>query len=140
MGAEDNKAVSRRFITEVFNDGKYEVADELLAENFSAHSSGNDQGRDEFKEMVRAFRGAFPDYHCTIDDQIAEGDQVATRWTFHGTQTGPLMGLPPTGRPVEVTGVAIDRVVDGQLVESWLELDMNRMLQQLGAAPPPPTA
>ena len=86
-----------------------------------------------------AFRGAFP--NCPIDDQVAEDDQVATRWTFHGTQTGPLMGVPPTtGRQVEVTGVAIDRVVDGQLVGSWLELDMNRMLQQLGVAPPPPTA
>ena len=140
MGAEDNKALSRQFITEVFNNGKYGVADELLAENFAAHSSGNDQGRDEFKQMIMAFRGAFPDYNCTIDDQIAEDDQVATRWTFHGTQTGPLMGVPPTGRQVEVTGVAIDRVVNGQLVESWLELDMNRMLQQLGVAPLPPTA
>ena len=67
-------------------------------------------------------------------------DIKAVRWTFHGTQTGPLLGVPPTGRQVEVTGVAIDRVVNGQLVESWLELDMNRMLQQLGVAPLPPTA
>ena len=97
-------------------------------------SGGLDQGRAAFAEMVRAYRGGFPDYHCVIDDQIAETDRVVTRWTFGGTQTGHLMGMLPTGNHVTVTGVAIDRILDGQLVESWLEMDAQRMLQDLGVA------
>jgi predicted ester cyclase len=85
--------------------------------------------------MVRAYRNGFPDYHCVIDDQIAEADQVVTRWTFRGTQSGPLMGIPPTGRQVTVTGVAVDRVDGGKLIESWLEMDAQRMLQDLGVMP-----
>jgi len=83
--------------------------------------------------MVRAYRNGFPDYHCVIDDQLAESDQVVTR-AFRGTQSGQLMGIPPTGKQVTVTGVAIDRIADGKLVESWLEMDAQRMLQDLGVA------
>ena len=75
----------------------------------------------------------FSGYHCVIDDQLAESDQVVTR-AFRGTQSGQLMGIPPTGKQVTVTGVAIDRIADGKLVESWLEMDAQRMLQDLGVA------
>jgi steroid delta-isomerase-like uncharacterized protein len=136
MGTTDNKEVSTRFIEEVFNKGNYDLIDDLLAENFVAHFGGGEQGRDAFQQTVRAYRNGFPDYHCTIDDQIAENDQVVTRWTFHGTQSGQLMGIPPTGKRVTVTGIAIDRMADGKLVESWLEMDAQRMLQDLGVAPP----
>ena len=92
------------------------------------------QGREAFTDMVRSYRDAFSDYHCVINDQIAENDQVATRWTFTGTHDGSLMGMPPSGNRVTATGVAIDRIADGKLVESWLEMDAQRMLQDLGAA------
>jgi steroid delta-isomerase-like uncharacterized protein len=132
MGTTENKAVSTRFIQEVFNNGNYDLIEDLVDEGFVAHLGGSDQGRDAFTEMVKAYRYGFPDYHCVIDDQIAEADQVVTRWTFDGTQNGQLMGMPPTGKRVTVTGVAIDRIADGKLVESWLEMDAQRMLQDLG--------
>ena len=134
MGTTENKAVSTQFIEEVFNKGNYDVIDNLVAADFVAHVGGSQQGRDAFTEMVRSYRNGFSDYHCVIDDQIAESDQVVTRWTFSGTQDGQLMGMPPSGRRVTVTGVAIDRIADGKLVESWLEMDAQRMLQDLSAA------
>ena len=87
--------------------------------------------------MIRAYRGGLPDYLCTIDDQIAEGDRVVTRWTVRGTQTAELIGVPATGRRVILTGVAIDPVADGKIVETWLEADIHRMLQDLGVIPTP---
>jgi steroid delta-isomerase-like uncharacterized protein len=134
MGTTDNKAVSTRLIEEVFNQGDYDVVDNLVAEDFVAHVGAAQYGREAFSEMIRSYRNAFPDYHCVISDQIAESDQVATRWTFKGTQDGQLMDLPPSGKRVTVTGVAIDRIADGKLVESWLEMDAQRMLHDLAAA------
>ena len=135
MGTTENKAISTRFIEEVFNKGHYDVINDLLAENFVAYFGGGEQGRTAFTEMVRAYRNGFPDYHCVVDDQIAEADQVVTRWTFRGTQSGHFMGIPPTGKHVTVTGVAVDRIDGGQLAESWLEMDVQRMLQDLGVVP-----
>jgi len=126
------KAVSRRLIEDVFNQGRYDKIDDLLARDFVVHSGGTEQGREEFADMIRAYRGGLPDYLCTIDDQIAEGDRVVTRWTVRGTQTAELIGVPATGRRVILTGVAIDRVADGKIVETWLEADIHRMLQDLG--------
>jgi len=131
------KSVSRRLIEDVFNQGRYEEIEDLLAREFVVHSGGTDQGREEFAGMIRAYRGGLPDYHCTIDDQIAEGDRVATRWTVRGTQTAVLIGIPATGRQVILTGVAIDRVADGKIVETWLEADVQTMLQDLGVVPIP---
>lgn len=133
----DLKAVSRRLIEDVFNQGQYDRIDHLLAEDFVVHSGGTDQGREEFTGMIRAYRGGLPDYHCTIDDQITEADRVATRWTVRGTQTAELIGIPPTGRKVTLTGVAIDRVTDGKIAETWLEADIQTMLQDLGVVPQP---
>ena len=131
------KAVSRRLIEDVFNQGRYDKIDDLLARDFVVHSGGTEQGREEFADMIRAYRGGLPDYLCTIDDQIAEGDRVVTRWTVRGTQTAELIGVPATGRRVILTGVAIDRVADGKIVETWLEADIHRMLQDLGVIPTP---
>ena len=103
----DVKAVSRRLIEDVFNQGQYDRIDHLLAEDFVVHSGGTDQGREEFVGMIRAYRGGLPDYHCTIDDQIAEADRVATRWTVRGTQTAELIGIPPTGRKVTAAAALI---------------------------------
>jgi len=137
MNMKEIKSVSRRLIEDVFNQGRYEEIEDLLAREFVVHSGGTDQGREEFAGMIRAYRGGLPDYHCTIDDQIAEGDRVATRWTVRGTQTAVLIGIPATGRQVILTGVAIDRVADGKIVETWLEADVQTMLQDLGVVPIP---
>jgi steroid delta-isomerase-like uncharacterized protein len=137
MNMKEIKAVSRRLIEDVFNQGRYDKIDDLLARDFVVHSGGTEQGREEFADMIRAYRGGLPDYLCTIDDQIAEGDRVVTRWTVRGTQTAELIGVPATGRQVILTGVAIDRVADGKIVETWLEADIHRMLQDLGVIPTP---
>jgi steroid delta-isomerase-like uncharacterized protein len=81
------------------------------------------------------FLAAFPDTEYTVEQQVDEGDYVVTRWTARGTQSGELMGIPPTGKTVEVTGIAIDRFSDGKIAESWGNWDTMGLLQQLGAVP-----
>jgi predicted ester cyclase len=137
MEITDNKLVVRRFIEDLFNQGRYAVLDEVLAARWVGHSSGQTQDQAEFEQAVRAHRTAFPNLHYVVEDQLAEDDRVATRWTFTGTQTGTMQGIPPSSRLVTVTGMAIDRVVDGILLESWFEVDINGLLQQLGVAPVP---
>jgi predicted ester cyclase len=137
MGNADDKLVVRGFIEDLFNHGRYEVLDEVLAASWVVHAFGDTQNRAQFEKAVRAHRTGFPDLHYVIEDQVAEDDRVATRWMFTGTQTGTMQGIPPTFRQVTVTGMAIDRIVDGMLLESWFEVDINGMLQQLGVAPVP---
>ena len=87
------------------------------------------------KDLVMVFRTAFPDLSNTVEDQIAEGDKVVTRWTATGTHKGDLMGIPPTNKRATVTGVDIARFHDGKVVEAWVSYDMHGMLQQLGVVP-----
>ena len=141
MGTQENKATVRSVIEEAFNKGNLSAIDELIAEEYVNHAAGTEvRGREGMKGFVTTYRAAFPDYHCTIEDQAAEGDTVVTRWTARGTQKGELMGIPPTGRRVSLSGIVIDRLADGRLVESWLQADVLGMLQQLGAVPTPEQA
>jgi len=88
--------------------------------------------------MASVFWAGFPDMQVTIDDVIAEGDKVAYRWTARGTQTGEMMGIPPTGRSVILTGITIDRYdAESKIVEHWESYDQLGMLQQLGVIPTP---
>jgi len=87
--------------------------------------------------MTLPFRAAFSQPHTTIDDAIVEGDKVAWRWTFRGTHTGPLMGIPATGKAIAFTGITIDRVAGGKIVERWNQADFMGLMQQLGAIPAP---
>ena len=86
------------------------------------------------------YRNAFPDIHFTIDEQIAGGDKVATRWTAQGTHKGELVGIPATGKSSTVTGIAVDRIVNGKIAESWGIFDRFGMMQQLGVIPVPEAA
>ena len=83
------------------------------------------------------YRNAFPDLHFTIDEQIAEGDKVVTRWTAHGTNKGELLGMPATDKSTTVTGIAVDRIANGKIAESWGIFDQFGMMQQLGVIPMP---
>ena len=87
--------------------------------------------------LITMYRTAFPDIHFTIDEQIAEGDTVMTRWTARGTQTGELAGMPPTGKSVTVTGIVVDRFSNGMIAETWAIFDQFGMMQQLGVIPSP---
>ena len=139
MSTENNKAVARRFLEEVWNQGNLAVADEIIASDHDNTGPGTPpglpSGPEGARQLVMMYRNAYPDTHFTIDEQIAEGDKVVSRWTAHGTHQGELAGIPPTGKSVTVTGIAIDRIVNGKIVHSWGIFDQFGMLQQLGAIP-----
>ena len=93
---------------------------------------GIDVGREGAKQFVTMFRTAFPDLHFTIEDQIAEGDMVVTRWTARGTHRGDFQGVLATGREIRLTGTDIDRMTNGKVVECWAHVDELGLMQQLG--------
>jgi steroid delta-isomerase-like uncharacterized protein len=139
MGTEENKAITRRFINEVLNEGKLAAIAELVDSGYSMHGTEPEvSGHQGMQEFVTTYRTALPDYHCTIEDQVAEGDKVVTRWTVRGTQLGAMAGMPPTGKPVTLAGIVIDRIANGKLMETWLQADVLGMMQQLGLIPAAP--
>ncbi len=142
MGTEENKAMVRRAVEEVFNKGNFAILDELFASDYVDHVAGAQEvrGPEGMKQFATTYRTAFPDLDITIEDQIAEGDKVVTRWTGRGTHQGELEGIPPTGKQATVTGIAIDRIVNGKVVETWDQFDTLGMMQQLGVVPAPERA
>lgn len=144
MSAQENKRVVRRLLEEVMSGGKLGLLDELVAADYVDHDPANPPdlpaGREGLKQLVSGYRAAFPDVKMTVEDQIAQGDKVVTRWTARGTHKGDLMGISATGKQVTITGIFIDRVAGGKLVESWANWDTLGMLQQLGAVPEPARA
>jgi steroid delta-isomerase-like uncharacterized protein len=133
----DIKEISRRLAEDPWR-GKLDETVELVADDYVGHIPGTPQpirGKNGYREFVTTYLSAFPDGTITIDDQIAEGELVATRWTGRGTNTGELMGMPPSGREVTLPGITYSRIVDGTLRESWVIWDTLSMLQQLGAVP-----
>ena len=144
MLSETNKTVSRRFFEEVFGKGKLNVLDEIIAKDHVNSGPGSlpglPTGPEGTKQLVTVYRNAFPDVHFTIDEQIAEGDKVVTRWTAHGTHQGELAGIPATGKSSTVTGIAVDHIVNGKIAESWGIFDQFGMMQQLGVIPTPELA
>jgi steroid delta-isomerase-like uncharacterized protein len=137
--SDQNKALARRTLDEVWNQGKLAVIDELAAPNATYNDpnvpGGKFTGPEGMKQFVQIYRSAFPDVHITVNDQIAEGEKVVTRWTATGTHKGQLMGIAPTNKPATVAGVDIAQFRDGKVVEAWASYDMFGMLQQLGVAP-----
>ena len=138
MSAE-NKAIVRRLMEETINQKNLDVFDELVAPDFVNHSAppGAPSTREAWKQSVAMMGAALPDAHLHIEDEIAEGDRVTTRFTIHGTHQGELMGIPATGRQVNFGGIHIARVAGGRIVERWYEFDMMGMMVQLGVVPPP---
>lgn len=137
MAIEENKAIFRRFIEEVWNQGNLAVADELFAPNaVSPNAPQLPPGPEGVKIITTMFRSAFPDFHMKIGDLIAEGDKVIARFTESGTHLGEFMGIAPTGKHVEFTEIGILRIAAGKVIESWYETDMLSLMQQLGAIPP----
>jgi steroid delta-isomerase-like uncharacterized protein len=134
--AADNKAIFRHYFEDVLNTGNLALVDELIAPNYVSHyPTGYDfgGGPEDVKQIVTMVRTAFPDVHFTVDDLIAEGDKVVGRWTFHGTQEGDFMGIPPTGRQATVMGIAIYRIARGKIAEAWVSWDAMGLMRQLGA-------
>lgn len=140
MSAEANKVIIRRYFEEGWNTGNPDVASEAFSEDYVNHNPGipgMPPGRQGIRVLVGAFRSVFPDLTYTIEGQVAEGDLVVTRWKMRGTQQGEFQGLSASGKQVSVSGIQIDRLQDGKIVEHWRETDILGMLQQLGAIPAP---
>lgn len=137
MSTEENKAVVRRFL-EVYSRGDLDGAVEVLSPDIVVHGfPGLPPGRVAYKGIGAMFRAAFPDARNIVEDQVAEGDKVATRETFRGTHQGDFMGIPATGKEVVMRAMTIDRIADGKIVERWIQFDQMGMMQQLGVIPTP---
>jgi len=131
----DPKAVVKRFFDEAINRRNLALLDELLAPDFRGNILEDEQtsnSREELKEMLAMVFEAFPDYHQTIHDWIVEDEKVVARWTTRGTHRGEYNGIAPTGKVIREHGIDIFRVVDGKVVEHWVELDLLGIYQQMG--------
>ena len=138
MSTEEHKTLVRRFDEEVWNGRNLSRVDELFADNHIFRAAGSPPlDREGHRQMIAHFQDAFPDGRNTSEELLAEGDKVVQRWTFRGTHQGAFQGIPPTGRPVTLTGISIWRVDGGTIVESWHELDTLGLMQQLGVIPTP---
>jgi steroid delta-isomerase-like uncharacterized protein len=136
-----NKALVRRWFDEVWNQGREETIDELLAADGVAHGLGDTDvdihGPAGFRPFFRNLRCSFPDLRITIEDSMAEGERVTARVRLEGTHRGAGLGVPPTGRRIAVNGIVLVRIVGGQIVEGWNSWDQLGLLRQIGALPSP---
>ena len=138
MSTEANKALVRRY-RDIHNSNNLAALDEIVAADIISHNGlpGLPPGLEGGKMAHMAFVAAFPDGHVTTEDLVAEGDKVVERFSFHGTNTGPFLGAPATGKQVTATGMAIFRIANGRIVEHWGENDTIGVMQQLGLIPAP---
>lgn len=140
MSTEDNRALVRRFVEEVFNRGNLDIVDQLVTPDYVHHDPTTQEfgsGIEGFKRLISFYHQAFPDIHIALEDQVASGDKVVDRWTGQGTHRGELMGIAPTGRPVTASGISIHRIAGGRIAETWNNYDALGMLRQLGVIPDP---
>jgi predicted ester cyclase len=140
MSTEENKAIVRRFLEGIFSERNPDVVDELADPNFVVNDPSSEAGEVDaqgVKESIAWSHIAFPDLRVTIEDQVAEGDKVVSRYTVSGTHQGEIMGAAPTGRLATHTGHQTDRISGGKIVESWTNWDALGLLQEIGAIPSP---
>ncbi len=138
MTPEEHKAVVRRW-TDLWNAGDAAAIAALVTPDYVRHDPNGPEvrGPEAEHQLVAMYRAAFPDLHFTIEHLVAEGDLVVARLIARGTHRGELLGIPPTGKQITMTGIAIHRIAGGKIVEHWHEIDMLGGLQQLGVIPAP---
>lgn len=132
--SKQNKALVRRFIDEVYNQGRPEIIDELFADDYVDHTASTEQapGPSGARQIYDVFHAAFPDLRVEIHDLVADDDLVTYRSTMSGTSKGPLMGAAPTGNRIEITSMVFLRIRDGRVVERWEQMDLLGLMLQLG--------
>ena len=138
MSVKLNKAVINRLFAEVFNQGQVDAIDELVAENVIGHDATSDEpkhGRASVKQVASLFRTAFQGAQYPVADLIDEGDKVVARWGLQGIHQAEFMGVTPTQRPVNVTGIIIYRLAEQKIVEYWGNFDTLGLMRQLGVLP-----
>ena len=129
---EENKAIARKFF-QMFEAGDPEMAGEFVAADYYNHDAPNPNiGLEGVKAGVTGFKNALPDARLKIAFQLAEGDKVATRYSWSGTHLGEIYGIPATGKPVSWTATVTFRIVDGKIREAWENRDLLGLMQQLG--------
>ena len=138
----DSKKIIKQILEEPWK-GNWTVIDEYVAPGFIGHDPAIPEpirGIEGIKANFQMYIDGFADARITVDEQIAEGDIVATRWTGRGTHSGEIMGIAPTGKEVTVSGMTISKLEGGKVIEEWANWDALGMLVQLGAIPIPATA
>jgi len=137
MSDSENIAILGRFIEEVINQGRLDAANELVEEDFIELDPlpGQRQGREGLKEVIAMMREGFPDLHWVVDETVAAGDKVVSRFTWTGTHKGVFLGIPATNKAVTVRGVVIDRLNAGKMADSRILMDTLGLMQQLGVIP-----
>jgi predicted ester cyclase len=136
---QSNMNLVREITERGLNEGDTSFIEEVFSPEYLVHSRGLELpvGPEAFREAVRFWRQSFPDFHCTIEMLISDGEYVANRFRTTGTHTGRFGPIPPTGKRFEVSGVDMHRVIDGRVVESWISDDMPRIMMEIGAVPGP---
>lgn len=137
---EANKRVVRRFYDEVMGQGRADLLDAIMVEDFVDHGEalfGSPRGRETLRQSVLALRGVLPDFNVVLDEVIAEGDLVGVRGVMRCTHVGSFLGVPGTGHELIWSGNALFRIVDGKIAERWFNSDGISLLRQLGLAPAP---
>lgn len=141
MSTETNKAIVRRVIEQILNNHRYDLVDEFYDDDIELHGTGPGIfGSKAAAEFYAMFFAAFPDWHTTIDDMVAEGDKVVVRITSKGTHLGDYEAILATGKPYTQNAIVIYRLSNGKIVEGRLQTDMLSMMQQLGLMPAPQAA
>jgi steroid delta-isomerase-like uncharacterized protein len=135
----NHKEIVRRFIEEVLNIGNIEASGKFFHDDMveQVPLPGQGPGIEGLKTVLRGFSSAFPDMRWTVEEQIAEGDKVMTRFEWTGTHRGVFLGVPATGRPVKVWGIVIDRLQNGKIKDTRIIMDTLGLMMQLGVIPAP---
>jgi predicted ester cyclase len=140
VSAQENKEKARLLMEEGFGRGRTELLDDILDPDFVCYDPNSEagavRGAETMKQEIEWFRNAVPDLTYVVEDQVAEGDEVVTRWKASGTHQGEFFGIAPTGNRIEMTGIQIDRFDEsGKMVEEWPEYDLLGAMKQMGADP-----
>jgi len=135
MSTEENKAIVLRWFEESFNKGNLAAMDECVAPDYVDHiiPPPATPGVTSFKRRTAALRAAFPDLQFTVEVLLAEADLVAFHWTARGTHRGTFAGVPPTGKQITFTGLNMERIANGKIIENWTEFDLLNPMREMGA-------
>ncbi|HEY4046042.1 MAG TPA: ester cyclase [Acidobacteriaceae bacterium] len=135
--SDENKAIARKLMEEAWNKGRLEVVDELISAGCRFHDSvfpSLTSGAGNYKQHIQTCRTAFPDLKITIEDTIAERNEVVLHWKAHGTHRGPFLGMPPTEKSATISGTSINRIDKGKIAEQWVDWNLLSLMEQLGVA------
>ena len=134
MSTENHKSLVQRIAGEIWNEGNLHVADEVMsadAHYHGPHMPNGIGGREDWKNAIKMYRGAFPDSHVVYEEMLVAGDRIVGRWSATGTHTGDLSGLSPTNQRIQISGITIYKISGGLIIEAWEQLDLLGMWEQI---------